>query len=182
MADSSINDFYECLSASHAAEDLPFWKHCYLKAFPTMVGMFSHRKDGDPQRSGIDRSIILESSKQITIDEKVRFRNKKTGMVYEDIALERWSDLDRHKPGWIVKPLLCDYIAYAIAPLGRCYLLPVLQLQAVWIANAEEWEHRRPLDARNNGYVTRSYPVTPAELFPLIGAMLRISFDPVEDM
>ncbi len=175
-----MNDFQQCLTFSHSAEDLPFWKECYSKAFPNMQGMLNHRQDGDHQRQGIDRSIILSNSKQILIDEKVRGRNKITGKVYSDIALERWSNLERKVPGWVVKPLLCDYIAYAIAPLGLCYLLPVIQLQAAWISNEKEWERLGPIDAKNNGYTTRSHPVKVDELFRSIGKLLRINFSPFE--
>ena len=34
--------------------------------------MVDHRDDGEHQRAGIDRSVILANSKQLLIDEKVR--------------------------------------------------------------------------------------------------------------
>ena len=105
-------DFDESLTKSHKAEDMPFWEETYRKAFPNMQSMLSHRQDGEHQRNGIDRSIILENSKQILIDEKVRWK------AYDDIALEFLSDKKRNLPGWVCKPLQCDYIAYAIAPRG----------------------------------------------------------------
>lgn len=40
------------------------------------------------QKQRIDRRIILNASKQILIDEKVRGRNAITGRVYNNIALE----------------------------------------------------------------------------------------------
>ena len=180
------HDFAKSLAASHAAEDLPFWREVYERAFPTMQTMLNHRDDGQHQRNGIDRSVILSNSKQILIDEKVRWRNSKTGVVYEDILLEFLSDRDANSPGWVCKPLLCDYIAYAIAPLGRCYLLPVLQLQAVWAKKKTEWLRRRHLPAENlyrgRRWVTLSVAVDPQELFPLIGQMLRVSFTEQEEL
>ncbi len=86
----------------------------------------------DHQRNGIDRSIVLQNGKTIWIDEKARGKNKITGKVYTDIALEFLSDEAQKTPGWVCKPLLCDYINYAIIPLGRAYLLPVQQLQTAW--------------------------------------------------
>ena len=187
-----MHNFKESLVASHAAEELPFWRETYRKAFPTMVSMINHRQDGWHQRAGVDRSIVLANSKQVLIDEKVRGRNKKTGVVYRDIALEYLSSKQQQAPGWVCKPLLCDYIAYAIAPIGRCYLLPVIQLQLAWDRNKEKWlseakagtNGRRVLAAENEyegrRWTTLSVPVTVAELFKEIGACLRITFSPCE--
>lgn len=178
-----FHDFGKSLAESHEAEDLPFWKACYQKAFPTMVAMVCHRKNGDHQRHGIDRSITLENSKQILIDEKVRGRNKITGVVYEDISLEYLSDAERGVPGWVCKPLLADYIAYAIAPIGKCYLLPVQQLQQAW-RDHPEWMKRFTIVAKNEyrgrHWETHSKPVKVKELFQAIGKCLRVEFEPCE--
>lgn len=176
-----IYDFNECLAMSHRAADWPGWVDLYRELFPTMIGCHDHRQDGDHQRAGIDRSIVLASSKQLLIDEKVRGRNKKTGQVYADILLEVWSKRDQRVPGWVVKPLQADYIAYLIAPHGRCYLLPVLQLQLAWSHHGERWTRNyRPREAHNNGWVTVSVPVPVDVLFPAMGAGLRASFAPWE--
>lgn len=183
----TIHDFKESLAASHEAEDMPLWKEVYLKAFPNMVAMPNHRVDGYHQRQGIDRSIILDNGKQLWIDEKVRFRNKKTGQVYKDIALEYLSDKTRNTPGWVCKPLLCDYIAYAIAPLGKCYLLPVLQLQQAWRDNEDVWLGKYFTAEAKNGkdgvveWITLSCCVPVNILFKAIGSCLRIDFQPFED-
>ncbi len=170
---------------SHSYSDLPIWLEIYRKAFPEMAVFVDHRQDGDHQRAGIDRSIILENSKQILIDEKVRGRNKKTGLVYEDIALEYWSDVDRKVPGWMCKPLLADYICYAIAPLGKAYLLPVPQLQSAFSNNRDTWLNEfQIIDAPNmfNGrrWNTRSVCVHPDILFKAIGECLRVRFTKIE--
>lgn len=148
-----------------------------------MVAMVNHREDGDHQRQGIDRSLILANSKQVLIDEKVRFKNKITGRIYEDIALEYLSDSERNVPGWVIKPLLADYIAYAIAPIGKCYLLPVLQLQQAWESKKECWlQTYRTIKAKNfrgkQTWATLSCPVPPNTLFAAIGSCLRIDFNP----
>lgn len=174
------HDFKECLAQSHAAADLPIWKEIYDKAFPGGI-MVDHRKDSPQQRAGIDRSITMPNSKQFLIDEKIRGRNKKTGRVYEDIALEFWSNYEKRVPGWVCKPLLADYIAYAIGPLGKCYLLPVLQLQQTWAKHGEDWLKRMKLiEARNEGYTTHSVGVPVAELFQKMGQAFRIDFAPLE--
>lgn len=180
------HDFGESLAQSHAAEDLPIWKEVYQKAFPNMITMINHRQNGEHQRAGIDRSIILENSKQLLIDEKVRGKNKKTGKIYRDIALEYWSDFDRHTLGWVCKPLRADYIAYAIAPLGICYLLPVLQLQKAWKENGEAWIeiYKPPIVAENeykgHYWKTISVGVPVKVLFKAMGQCLRISFQPTD--
>lgn len=175
------HDFAESLAFSHAASDLPIWLDIYRKAFPTMQVMLDHRQDGEHQRAGIDRSITLANSKQILIDEKVRGRNKKTGLVYEDIALEYWSDERRRIPGWVCKQLRADFICYAIAPLGKAYLLPVPQLQQAWGESGDNWIGRfQRIEAKNNGYVTISVGVPVSVLFQAIGKALRITFDPVQ--
>jgi hypothetical protein len=178
---SLTHNFTESLKKSHAAEDHPVWRDIYKQAFPDFAGMVNHRSDGPHQRAGIDRSIILRNSKQLLIDEKARYRNEITGRVYDDILLEVWSDEQRRIPGWVCKPLLADYIAYAILPLGKCYLLPVIQMQAAWKKHGHEWmQQSREVRAKNNGWVTVSCPVEPKVLFPAIGACLRVCFDPVE--
>lgn len=182
------HNFYESLAASHAAEDLPLWAECYKKAFPSMVAMVNHRQDGPHQRAGIDRSIVLANSKHITIDEKVRFRNKRTGKVYDDIAIEYLSNDKTGAPGWVCKPLLCDYIAYAIAPLGKCYLLPVAQLQAAWekhsnwILNKSGFQIIKARNITPTGqYDTVSVCMSPEYVLRLINSAMQIKFTPCED-
>jgi hypothetical protein len=175
------HNFRESLAKSHAAENSDIWERIYRSAFPDFAAMVNHRQDGPHQRAGVDRSITLTNSKQILIDEKARYRNALTGKVYTDILLEVWSDEQRAVPGWVCKPLLADYIAYAILPLGKCYMLPVVQLQSAWQKNSFLWLATLPeVRARNNGWVTVSVPVDPSVLFREIGACLRVSFEPVE--
>jgi hypothetical protein len=178
-----MHNFKESLAVSHAAEDLPLWEECYRRMFPTMAAMVNHRADGWHQRLGIDRSVILADSRQYKIDEKIRWRNKKTGIVYKDIAIEEFSDLHRQKPGWASKPLIADYLAYAIGPIGKCYLMPIPQLQSAWAANKDYWKKQfpRPIDAPNDGYTTRSYGIPVNILFGAIGATLRCDFTPCEE-
>lgn len=168
------HDFAASLVASHSAEDLPIWEQVYRQAFPTMQAMVNHRQDGDHQRLGIDRSIILRNSKQITVDEKVRFK------AYDDILLEVWSDKQRQKPGWVAKDLLCDYIAYAVAPLGVCYLLPVPQLRLAWQKNGRRWyrENFKP-QADNGDWITESVVVPASELMREIQNALCVDFEAV---
>lgn len=172
---SAVHDFTESLAASHRASDLPIWEEIYRKSFPDFLAMVDHRQDGEHQRAGIDRSVILENSKQILIDEKIRWK------PYQDIAVEYLSNDRTGAPGWACKPLRADYIAYAIAPLGMCYLLPVIQLQQAWRRKGEIWKASCFIvRAPNSGYTTLSAAVPVHELFSEIGRALRVQFAALE--
>lgn len=179
--DDSPHDFASSLAMSHKAADWSGWEPLYRSYFPTMLACHDHRQDGHHQRAGIDRSIVLDNAKILYVDEKVRGRNKKTGQVYSDILLEYLSDRERLIPGWVCKPLQADYIAYLIAPLGICHLLPVLQLQLAWTRHGADWRDRyRLCEARNNGWTTVSVPIPIDVLYPAIGGGLRAQFEPWE--
>ena len=172
---SAVHDFADSQAASHRASDLPIWDEIYRKSFPDFLAMVDHRQDGEHQRAGIDRSVILENSKQILIDEKIRWK------PYPDIAVEFLSNDRTGAPGWACKPLRADYIAYAIAPLGMCYLLPVIQLQQAWRRKGELWKASCFIvRAPNRGYTTLSAAVPVHELFSEIGRALRVPFAALE--
>lgn len=172
---SAVHDFSDSLAASHRASDLSIWEEIYRKSFPDFLAMVDHRQDGEHQRAGIDRSVILENSKQILIDEKIRWK------PYPDIAVEYLSNDRTGAPGWACKPLRADYIAYAIAPLGMCYLLPVIQLQQAWRRKGEIWKASCFIvRAPNRGYTTLSAAVPVHELFSEIGRALRVPFAALE--
>jgi hypothetical protein len=177
----STHSFSESLAKSHRAEDASWWLDVYRKAFPTLVAAPSVRKDGWAQRAGIDRQIILECGRVIPVDEKVRYR-KYSG----DILLEFWSDFERQEAGWAAKPLRCEFIAYAFAPSGVCYMFPTLTLQAACRANAREWVSVfKYLDARNKdertgrAWTTRSVAIPIDTLMTAIAGAMSVSFTPV---
>lgn len=177
---SDYHDFNDCLKKSHEASDMPFWKECYKKAFLDFDRMIDHREDMPKQSLGIDRTIVLKSGRKITVDEKVRGKNKKTGRIYNDIALEEWSKEEQVK-GWVEKSLHCEYIAYAIAPLGICYLLPVLQLQKAWLEHKNDWKCNYPkIIAPNQSYRTISWGVPADIVYKAIHDAMRVKFKPVD--
>jgi len=166
-----LNNFKEDLEFSHTMEDLSIWFEIYNKAFPNNHGFTNERENGQLQQLGIDRTVILSSGKAIYIDEKVRRKN------YGDILLEYISNDKTGLKGWAEKPLFCDYIAYAILENGMCYLLPVPQLQKVWLENKEKWlALYETKSAPNNYYNTLNCPIPIKVLFQAIGNALRISF------
>ena len=172
-----VHDFDESLRRSHGAADLSIWEEIYRQAFPTFASMTDHRKNGYWQTLGIDRSVTLEDGQQILVDEKVRYRN------YGDIALEYVSNDQRKAPGWVCKELRCHYIAYAIAPLGKCYLMPVIQLQAAWKRHGDDWlanKDYRNIEALNYGYATLSCCVPAKVVFRAIHEGFLATFEPFE--
>lgn len=147
-------NFVADLAFSHAQADQPFWGEVYREAFPDMVSMVNVRKDGWAQRGGIDRKIVTSSGRDWNIDEKVR-REK-----WNDILLETKSDIARDAPGWIVKDLACDFIAYAFLPTQECYLLPIVPLQRAWRKHGALWlAEYGTKTAQNERWQTLNCPV-----------------------
>ena len=172
----TVHDFHKSLAESHAYADAPWWGDVYRRAFPAVRSMVCVRDDGWAQRGGIDRVITLGSGRIIPIDEKVRKED------WPDILLERWSDEARRTPGWVQKPLACEFIAYALVPSQRCYLLPTLTLQAAWRRRGRAWcEQYKPIRAQNNGYVTLSVAVPTDTLLSAVSDAMCIKWDAVNN-
>jgi hypothetical protein len=164
-------DFNEDLEWSHAQAKLPLWEETYKKAFPDFNQMTYVADDGWAQRGGIDRIVTTTGGRVWQIDEKSRrdywpvslphrkyFKPHVT--VFPDIALEFMDNDKRKTPGWIEKPMACDYLAYNILPLRQVYLLPMAQAQAVWRRYKLEWlEQFHWKESQNRGYKTLFCPV-----------------------
>jgi hypothetical protein len=163
-----VHDFRASLALSESYSNAPWWLDLYRQAFPSLISAVSVRADGWAQRGGIDRVLTLGCGRVYTVDEKVRTRD------WPDVLLEQWSDEERRSPGWVQKPLACDFIAYAFAPSRRCYLLPVAPLQRAWRLFGRRWLDRYgQRRARNPGYVSASVPVPIGELMRgMVAAML----------
>lgn len=157
------------MAMSEKHGEASWWLDTYRRAFPRLQSAVSVREDGWAQRGGVDRVLTLSCGRTYTVDEKVR------GEDWDDILLEQWSDEARRKPGWVQKPLACDFIAYGFAPSGVVYLLPVAPLQRAWRMHGREWiasyGQRRAL---NPGYVSVGVPVPRQELMEAIVRALVI--------
>ena len=143
-------DFQKDLAYSHSLSDEPFWRDVYREAFPDLQTMVCVRGDGWAQRGGIDRVLTLASGKTLAIDEKGRRKDR------QDILLEykHVYKNGRESKGWILKALACDYIAYALVPSKRVYLLPFQTLRRAWRANCFEWKERYFEAKSDNGRYT----------------------------
>lgn len=164
--------FEQQLRYSHSQSDAPYWREVYQRAFPDMVHLLDLRHDGWHQRAGRDRVVLLASGRSIFIDEKVRRKN------YQDILVEVWSTYPKAgkepyppvhgaREGWGVKPLDCDFLAYAFESQRTCYLLPFLGIRAAWSKHAKMWIAKASAQedgfawivARNHSYNTISIAV-----------------------
>lgn len=168
----TIHNFQESLAESHAYADAPWWEDVYRSAFPGVRSMVCVRDDGWAQRGGIDRLITLSCGRIIPVDEKIRKED------WQDILLERWSDEARRIAGWVQKPLACEFIAYALVPSHRCYLLPTLTLQRAWRRHGRAWcEQYKPIRAQNNGYVTLSVAIPTDILLSAVSDAMCIKWE-----
>lgn len=167
----NVHNFEESNAKSIAQADAPWWLEIYRNAFPDLVSFACVRQDGWAQRGGIDRVLTLSSGKTLSIDEKVRYKDR------DDIALEYWSNKERKVPGWIAKDLACDFIAYAFVPSGRCYLLPFQTLRRAWRDNHKQWvsEYFKVV-AQNPGYQTISVAVPIPVLMEALGDAMLVRF------
>jgi hypothetical protein len=154
-----VHRFEDCLDYSNTLSDEPIWVEFYKRIWPTLIACV--RIDGRSrfQQWGIDREVKLPNGKQYTIDEKKRQKD------YGDLCLELWSVWygrkdHRNKRGWTCDPdKRCDFIAYAVVPARRCYLLPTEVLRLSFEHNFRDWlksPRCRIHDAQNDGYITRN--------------------------
>ena len=167
----TVHNFKESLERSRSYSQEPFWEEVYRKAFIDVGSIVEIPKDGWAQRAGIDRIITLTTGRIIKVDEKVREKD------WNDILLERWSDEEKKIPGWIQKPLDCDFIAYAFAPSKTCYLFPTLTLQQAWALNGREWvKNYKEIRANNGSYTTVSCAVPTNILFNALTNAMRVQW------
>lgn len=165
-----VHRFHESLALSEAYAEADWWLPLYKRAFPRLLSAVSVREDGWAQRGGVDRVLTLACGRTYTVDEKIRTED------WPDILLEQWSDEERRVPGWVQKPLACDFIAYAYAPSGVGFLLPVVPLQRAWRQHGRKWlELYGTRRARNPGYVSVSVPVPRGVLVQAIAEAMLVA-------
>jgi hypothetical protein len=171
-----MHEFRKSLAISHAAADLPIWEECYRQFFGSrLVHIQDLRHDGFHQRSGVDRALMMRNGITILVDEKYRPK------MYKDIFLEFWSDQQRRIEGWVVKDSLCHYLAYAVGPLGVCYLFPMLQLQYLWEKNNDRWRKQYgEKRVRNQDWITVGTPVPVEDIFGAMLGVMRATFSPIQ--
>ena len=167
-----VHNFQVSLEKSHELIEEADWMSFYKLLWPNALLINRINSDCEMQRKGIDVAVWLASGKQIYIDEKRR------DTWYGDILLETISvgerqpngDVVQRKRGWAIDGTKhCDFIAYAIPSVSKCFMLPFQLLRRTVIHNASTWKNnakqkgqgiKYPIDAPNEGYWTRSIAVT----------------------
>lgn len=156
-----VHEFSKDLKKSHETSQDSLFETCYRTLFgDEFLAMHSHNNDGKHQQTGLDRSVILKSGKCLWIEEKVRDKD------YPDILLEFYSNFGAKTPGWIEKPLNCDFIVYAKKPSRKMYIFPTVIIQMAWKKHKNEWiEKYGEKSAFNTTYRTVNCPVPEDVLF-----------------
>lgn len=155
-----VHRFGDSLAYSAALDDEPAWVAFYKRVWPDAHVLLRVDHDGAAQRHGIDREIILPNGRRFTVDEKKRKDN------YPDLLLEVVSRYvapghPDNRVGWTIDPhKRCDYVAYAIVPAARVWLLPTELLRQATHANKAAWRRRFGIQkCENPGYMSVSIPV-----------------------
>lgn len=129
--------FQQRLSEAKQYSEDSIWWTIYKEYFPTMINMTNYNMFMGPhQFQGIDRSLDLNNGQRITIEEKVRSKSNPNDFLLE---YESISKSGKKTPGWIEKPLQCDYICIHEKDSQNTYLFPFQFLQLAWFKNKEKW-------------------------------------------
>lgn len=155
--------------------------HSLIKEDIQCICDMSH--DGDHQRKGVDRLIVLKNSKVLTFDEKVRETVYWTDLnkTDYDISLEYISVDKTNKVGWVNNSnITADYINYIVYDSEQnryiCVLLPTIQLRLAWQQYGDYWlkTYRKNYHVANNkDYKTLFCPVPRNVVMRAIGENLR---------
>jgi len=175
-----VHNFARSLKLSTDLNGEVDWVALYRGLWPDMIAAVRVDRDCELQRRGVDRIIHMPDGRQFTVDEKLRLP-RKNGEKYDDFLLEEYSDLARKTPGWTLDPRkICDYVAYAITYLGKCYLLPFEILRLTCTTLLEDWKQTRrargPKDVQNTSWVTRNWAVHWVVLFDALQRQMTLKF------
>jgi len=164
-----LNDFHTDLEYSMEERDNDVFDNFYHRVFPG-IDHIDFVEDLDTQKKGIDKFICFKSGNVLSVDEKKRRK------AYPDILIEVWSAYEYQTRGWLYKSQ-CDYIVYAIMPIKKVYLLPVILLKKAWNENHKQWmKIFRKVKAINKGYTTVSYAIPTQVLLNAIQAEMQQEF------
>jgi hypothetical protein len=165
----SVHNFDESLRLSHAQGEEGHWRAVYQQFFTNFHQMVDMRHDGEHQRRGIDRIVILANGQKVNIEEKY------STYKYPTILLERWSNQAAKKPGWAQKELEADWLAYAQLPNAKTFMLPWRAVRKAWLTNGKSWlEEYNVIEARNQGYVTECIAVPDQVLLRAVASCMEV--------
>lgn len=181
--DAIVHSFGERLAWSGDLSDEPAWIDFYRTLWPNLIAATRIDADSWHQRRGVDRVVILKNGRQFQIDEKKREKD------YGDFLCEVVSVCDGVRNGEVLNPRgvgwtldphkVCDFVAYAVLPSRRCWLLSFEILRLAAVANLERWQARPgawPKLAENRGYKTANVAVPWDDLFACMRAVQDRAF------
>lgn len=153
------NDFNKQNNKSHSAEVTEFWLAVYMQYFSNMVCWMSPTQKCKAQFAGIDRVILLDNSRTVFIDEKIREKE------WGDILFEYVSNNKTMSKGWMDKDLTIDYLAYGFLDTEKAYIFDWRVLKRIWRFYKNKWIAQYPkIEAKNKGYTTISVAVPISEV------------------
>ena len=108
-----------------------------LNAIPGSINAW--RADERDDINGTDWWVSRESGRPIGVDVKARSKDYSL-KGNDDLALELWSDIDRHVIGWTLRTdKQTDYVLWVWQDTGRWCLLPFPMLCYVFWKRGREW-------------------------------------------
>lgn len=135
----SANDFSQDLRWSEAQHQAAWWEPYYRKAFPSLSSIQPVPGPSAAQRAGVDKFVILDGGKKISVDEKVR-RNRSPVDIALEFAHVPVLESQAQWLGWIAKPnQFTDYLAFGFLAYKVAFFFPFITLQAAWSKQGKEW-------------------------------------------
>jgi hypothetical protein len=171
----SARNFLADLRMSEGPDAVALFDWAYVEFADALGGLADIVRLGDhmdAQRKGIDVLLVLRNGTTVRLDEKIRG----AGRTAVDVALE--VSHSHGKPGWLVKDLDIDYIAFGWLASDEVWLLPWPSLRTAWGRAREKWsrladagsEGFRWIESHNDaGYATRSIVVPADALTAAVG-------------
>lgn len=171
---SQVHDFKEDHAESEAMARLPFWGKVFSQIYPNHTA-WEYITDPRVQQAGADYRFTLPTGTAL-LEVKVR----KT--FYRELALETVSVNDGKiaTPGWAVKQLVCDKLAYVYPARGFGFAWDWAEFSKAFQTHWEEWDAKFPTKpAKNNGYQSYNLMV-PREVLDKVCRIQYLEFDPYD--
>lgn len=162
-----MQDFTADLAIERQNADAPIWGKVYTQLYPNTLVNYERCNHPEAQKLGIDRILTLEDTTQITVEEKIRYKD------YNDVALEFWSNKEEKTPGWCLKDLKCDYVLYLFWNSQKYCYMPFTPLRKIFEKSLDIWKTRfKVINTINKGNITNYTTVSVCVPIPLLSNLL----------
>jgi len=160
-----VYTFAECDAKVSADELEEGWQFFYRHQWPAAVEIKKMPLGATKEQyEGVDRIVRLRDGSTILVEDKNRFKNEITGLVYDDLLAEIFSNAEAGRVGWTVDPIKkTDWVGYAIWPLRKAYLIQAAPLREAVLKNEKAWSARKGKGYRltkNVGFTAKNLPVS----------------------